>query len=185
MKLAIQHTLRRTTLFALCLLIAAALPLLSACGMAESLMGNRSGGTISTLWPDVPAIGGASKADISMPLAFRLMLQGVFKGGIDYIAYTTSKTPDDVRGFYTVERMQANGWKAADMSGSTQDQLSCVGDTTDGSSAGALCLFAKQDGQQKPLLAIIVAQDEQTKQTDVFYARIDVSKFETPVPPQK
>jgi hypothetical protein len=81
--------------------------------------------------------------------------------------------------------MQANGWSAADMSGSRQDQLSCIGDKSDGGSAGALCLFAKQDGQQKPLLAIIVAQDEQTKQTDVFYARIDVSKFEpTPEPRQ-
>jgi hypothetical protein len=185
MKLAIQHTLRRTTILALCIVIGAALPLLSACGIAESLMGNRSGGTVSNLWPDVPSVDGATKAEITMPLAFRLMLQGAFKGGIDYIAYTTSKTPDDVRGFYTVERMQANGWKAADMSGSAQDQLSCVGDTSDGASAGALCLFAKQDGQQKPLLAIVVAQNEQTKQTEVFYARIDVSKFETPEPAER
>jgi hypothetical protein len=185
MKLAIQQTLRRTTIFALCVVMSAALSLLNACGMAESLMGNRSGGTVSNLWPDVPPLDGASKAEIAMPLAFRLMLQGAFKGGIDYIAYTTSQTPDDVRGFYTVERMQANGWQAADMSGSTQDQLSCVGDTSDGGSAGALCLFAKQQGQQKLLLALVVAQNEQTKQTEVFYARIDVSKFETTPEPRR
>jgi hypothetical protein len=32
------------------------------------------------------------------------------------------------------------------------------------------------------LLAIVVAQNEDTKQTEVFYARIDVSKLETPTP---
>ncbi|HET9224733.1 MAG TPA: hypothetical protein VFO07_19630 [Roseiflexaceae bacterium] len=162
-----------------CILLCAALLLANACGMADSLMGNRSGGTVSSLWSDVPPIDGASKAEISMPLAFRLMLQGAFKGGLDYIAYTTNKTPDEVRGFYTFERMQANGWNAADMSGNQQEQLSCIGDKSDGGSAGAICLFAKQEGKQKPLLAIIVAHNEQTKQTEIFYTRIDVSKLET------
>ena len=36
MKLAIQRTLRRTTMFALCVLMSAALPLLSACGFGHA-----------------------------------------------------------------------------------------------------------------------------------------------------
>ena len=168
-----------------CAIVCSVLLFANACGLADSLMGNRSGGTVASLWPDVPPIDGATKADIQMPLAFRLMLQGAFKGSLDYIAYATNKTPDDVRGFYTVERMQSNGWKAADMSGNEQDQMSCIGDKSDGNSAGAICLFAKQEGKQKPLLAIIVAQNEQTKQTEVFYARIDVSKLETTPAPAR
>jgi hypothetical protein len=181
MSLTLRPALHRTLLLALCLVIGATL--LNACGLAKSLLGNSSGGTVATLWPDVPPIDGATRADIEMPLAFRLMLQSAFKGGIDYIAYTTSKTPDDVRGFYTTERMQANGWKAADMSGNAQDQTSCAGDKSgDNSSSGALCLFSKEQDAQKLLLAIVVAQNQDTKQTDVFYARIDVSKLETPTP---
>ena len=177
------HSIRKlVTTFALCSVLCAALLLASGCGMAESLLKNSSGGTVAQLWPDVPPIDGATKAAIEMPLAFRLMIQATFKGAIDYIAYTSDKTPDDVRNLYTVERMRANGWKAADMSGSEQDELSCVGDTSDGASAGALCLFAKEEGKQKLLLAIVVAQNEQTKQTEVFYARIDASKLETPEP---
>jgi hypothetical protein len=180
MKLTTTSTLHRTITLVLCLLISATL--LNGCGLAKSLLGT-SGGSVAQLWPDVPPIDGATKTELEMPLAFRLMLQSAFKGGIDYIAYSTSKTPDEVRGFYTTERMQANGWKGADMSGAAQDQLSCIGDQSgDASSSGALCLFAKQDGAQKPLLAIVVAQNEDTKQTEVFYARIDVSKLETPTP---
>jgi len=181
MRLTTRTTLHRTITLALCLLISATL--LSACGLAKSLLGSGSSGTVAQLWPDVPMVDGATKSDIEMPLAFRLMLQSAFKGGIDYIAYTTSKTPDDVRGVYTAERMQSNGWKAADMSGTAQGQSSCVGDQSgDKSSSGALCLFTKEDGAQKPLLAIVVAQNQDTKQTEVFYARIDVSKLETPTP---
>lgn len=180
MRLTTTPTLHRTITLALCLLIGATL--LSACGLAKSLLGT-SGGSAAQLWPDVPPIDGATKSEIEMPLAFRLMLQSTFKGGIDYIAYSTSKTPDEVRGFYTTERMQASGWKGADMSGAAQDQLSCIGDQSgDASSSGALCLFAKEEGAEKPLLAIVVAQNEDTKQTEVFYARIDVSKLETPTP---
>ena len=154
---------------------------LMGCGMLGSLLNNTSSsGTVSSLWSDVPPLQGAAKTNLEMPLAFRLMIQATFKGGIDYIAYTTSQTPDEVRNFYSVERMKSNGWQTADLEGNQGAQQSCVGDQQGAGSSGELCVFAKQDGNKETLLAIVVAEDAQTKHADVFYARIDASKFETP-----
>ncbi len=156
---------------------------LMGCGMLNSLLDNTpSSGTVSSLWSDVPPLQGAAKTNLEMPLAFRLMIQATFKGGIDYIAYTTSQTPDQVRAFYSVDRMKSDGWQAADLEGNQGGQQSCVGDQQGAGSSGELCLFAKQDGNKEYLLAIVVAEDAKTKQADVFYARIDASKFETPAP---
>ncbi len=154
---------------------------LMGCGMLNSLFNTTSGaGTVSNLWSDVPPLQGASKANMEMPLAFRLMIQATFRGGIDYIAYTTSQSPDDVRNFYSAERMKSDGWQATDLGGGQGSQQSCVGDQQGAGSGGELCLFAKQDGNKEIVLAIVVAEDAQTKHADVFYARINASNFETP-----
>ena len=170
------------TVYSLILIVTAVA--LMGCGMLNSLLNTSSGaGNVAQLWPDVPALEGATTTNLEMPLAFRLMISAAFKGGIEYIAYTTSQTPDAVRSFYSLERMRSNGWNATDMTGSQADQQSCYGDTTESGSAstGALCLFTKQDGTKKYILAIVVAADDKTKETNVFYARIDASKFdETP-----
>jgi hypothetical protein len=174
------------TVYSLILIVAAVA--LMGCGVLGSLLNTGSGaGNVAQLWPDVPALDGATKTNLEMPLAFRLMIQAAFKGGIEYIAYTTSQTPDAVRGFYSVERMKSNGWNAADMAGNQADQQSCFGDQSGSSSgsSGALCLFTKEESAKKFILAIVAAGDDKTKQTNVFYARIDASKFdETPAASQ-
>jgi hypothetical protein len=165
--------------FLLCVLMMFTL----ACDMIKSMLGlTQSAGTVSELWSDVPPLEGATKADLEMPLAFQLMMRAMTRGGVNYIAFTTTKTPDEVKNFYTVEVMQANGWKVVDLEGNETNQQSCVGDKADTGSAGALCLFGKQEGEQEVLLAIVIAQDEQTKQTNVFYTRIDANILETPQP---
>jgi hypothetical protein len=60
-----------------------------------------SAGTVSELWSDVPPLEGAAKADLEMPLAFQLMIKAMTRGGVDYIAFTTPQTPDDIKGYYT------------------------------------------------------------------------------------
>ncbi len=156
---------------------------LMGCGMLNSLFDNTSSsGNVAALWPDVPPLQDASKTNLEMPLAFRLMIQATFKGGIDYIAYTTSQSPDQVRNFYSVERMKSNGWQPTDLQGSQGGQQSCIGDQQGTNSSGELCLFDKKDGNKDILLAIVVAEDVQTKQADVFYARVNASQLETPVP---
>lgn len=155
------------------------------CGMLNSWLGlSSSAGTVGELWPDVPALEGATKADLELPMVFQLMIQALAKSGVNYIAFTTPQTPEEVKGFYTVELMQANGWKAVDMEGSATNQ-SCVAGEGDGGTGGAFCLFSKDEGEKQTILAIIITQEEQTQQTSVFYARIEGGNIElqiTPVP---
>jgi hypothetical protein len=154
------------------------------CGMINSLIGvTESAGTVSELWPDVPPLEGATKADLEIPLAFQLMIKAIAKGGVNYIAFTTPKTPDEIKGFYTAELMQTNGWQAVDMEGNEASQQSCVGNQADTGNAGAFCMFSKKEGDKDTLLAIIIAQDNETKQTSVFYARVDSSGIDLQLTP--
>jgi hypothetical protein len=140
----------------------------SACGMIGSLLGGSSSGSISELWSDVPQVQGASKADLQMPLAARLAIQAMLQGRMDFIAYTTSQTPTQVQEFYSRERMSAQGWNNEDVPG-------CIGDSSS-EDMGAICFFGKQDGGRDEGLAIVVAVDEDTRQTQIFYARIDLTE---------
>lgn len=157
------------TIFALLLLLSVVV----SCRMVESLSGGEKGGTVSTLWPDVPPFEGATKADLQIPLGPRLLLRAAMRGKINFIAFTTSKTAQDVKDFYTADRMKATGW--------TPHEQGCIGDTEDQKDQGAVCLFRRKDGDKQEALAIIVAESEKTKQTDIFYARIDMTE-PTPSP---
>jgi hypothetical protein len=154
---------KSAALFALFLLLSVVL----SCRMAESLSGGEKGGTVSALWPDVPPFEGATKADLQIPLGPRLILRAATKGKVNFIAFTTSKSAQEVKHFYSADRMKAVGWLRHDQG--------CIGDTEDQKSQGAVCLFRK-DGDKQEVLAIIVAQNEKTKQTDIFYARIDTTE---------
>ncbi len=157
-----------TTLLVLFLLLSVVI----SCRMVESLSGGEKGGTVSALWPDVPPFEGATKADLQIPLGPRLILRAAMGGKINFIAFTTSKTAQEVKDFYTADRMKATGW--------TPHEKGCIGDT-DEKSQGAICLFQRKDGDKQEVLAIIVAENEKTKQTDIFYARIETTQ-PTPSP---
>jgi hypothetical protein len=144
-----------------------------SCRMVESLTGNKNAGTVSSLWPDVPPFEGAQKADLQIPLGARLALRAMMQGKINFIAFTTDKSAQDVKDFYSNERMKAAGW--------TPNEKGCVGDTEGEKSTGAVCFYQRKDKGLQEGLAIILAQDEKTKQTDIFYARIDMTPA-TPSP---
>ncbi len=156
----------------------AALLTLSGCGAADALLGGSKGGTVTTLWADVPALDGATQSDIAMPLAAKLILQGMIKASaqsegakldsFDFIAFTTSKTPEEVQNFYTIEKMTAAGWNG-------KDQPGCTGGKSDAGLGGAICIFAKGDGPDKggAALFMMIGQDEKTKQTNIFYVRVE------------
>jgi len=157
-------TRKSTAIFALLLLFGAVV----SCRMVESLTGGEKAGTVNSLWPDVPPFAGATKADLAIPLGIRLMLRAAMQGKINFIAFTTPRSAQDVKDFYTVDLMKSAGW--------TPNQKGCLGDTEDQKSEGAVCLFDRQDAGKKEGLAIIVAEDKKTKQTDIFYARIDLTE---------
>lgn len=158
----------KTKLFAI---FAASALLLGGCG----ILGGSNAGTVDALWSDVPQMDGLVKAKLDLPLPTRLMIQSAFQGRVDFISFTTAKAPADVPAFYTKERMAATGWKS--------DAGGCLGNTTGSTSTsqGAICLFNKKDAAKELGLAIIISQDEKTKQTQIFFARVDMTSA-TPAP---
>ncbi len=142
----------------------------SSCRMIDTLSGNSKAGTVDSLWPDVPPLAGATKTDLALPLGARLMIRATMQGKVSFIAFATDKSAQEVQDFYSKERMKSSGWIANDRG--------CISDTEDQKSQGALCLFNRQDGKKKEGLAIVLAQDKKSKQTDIFYARIDLTESE-------
>ena len=159
-------------------LLTVAMFLTMACGALNILTGG-SAGTVGSLWSDVPPLAGATKANIDLPLAAKIAVQAIFQGKLEFIAFTTNQTAQDVQNFYTVDRMKASGWNTTETGG-------CTGSSTDATStvqgAGAFCFFGKTEAGKDTGLAIIIAQDNKTKQTQIFYVRIDVTPTPTPKP---
>ena len=139
-----------------------------SCRLSERLAGDKSAGTVSELWADVPPFQGATKAELEIPLGVRLLLRGMSQGKVNFISFRTDKPAQEVKDFYSVERMKAAGWSANDKG--------CTGDTEDSKNHGAVCLFSRKDGSKEEGLAIIVAQDEKLPETNIFYARIDTTQ---------
>jgi hypothetical protein len=151
-----------TSILALILVFAVAV----SCRLVENLGGNPKAGTVSSLWPDVPPLAGATKADLEIPLGARLAIRALMQGKINFIAFTTEQSPQDVQAFYSNDRMKAAGW--------TPSEKGCVGDTEEKDTHGAVCFFKRKDGTKEEGLAIVLAQDEKTKKTEIFYARIEL-----------
>ncbi|HEY2972897.1 MAG TPA: hypothetical protein VGJ48_10325 [Pyrinomonadaceae bacterium] len=159
-----------TSLLALFLILAVAI----SCRLVENLAGGPKAGTVSSLWPDVPPLAGATKADLEIPLGARLMIRAMMQGKINFIAFTTDQSAPDVQAFYSNDRMKAAGW--------TPSEKGCIGDADeDKDNQGAVCLYKRKDGNKEEGLAIILAQDKKTKKTEIFYARIDMTE-PTPSP---
>ncbi|MCL4505913.1 MAG: hypothetical protein M1140_07825 [Chloroflexi bacterium] len=167
--------MNRMTRTTIAVLLTAAMFLTMSCGIVNTLM-NTSSGTAANLWPDVPVFPGAAKAKLDLPLAAKLMVQAAFQGKLEFIAYTTSKTAQEVQDYYTPDRMKATGW--------TTDTGGCSGSATSSSdtSVGSFCFYGKKEGGKDLALAIIAAQDDKTKQTQIFYVRIDITSTPTPKP---
>jgi hypothetical protein len=152
------------SILALILIFAVAI----SCRLTETLTGDKNAGTVSTLWSDVPPLPGAAKSDMEIPLAARLVIRTMMQGKVNFISFKTKQTAEEVKTYYSNDRMKTAGW--------TPNEKGCMGDTKDQSTHGAVCLFERKDGGKDEGLAIVLAQDEKTKETDVFYARIDMTK---------
>lgn len=156
----------RTSAFLLAVVLM--LGVVISCKLSERLAGDKNSGTVSSLWPDVPPFEGATKADLEIPLGARLIIRTMSQGKLNFISFRTTKAAEEVKTFYSKERMKAAGW--------TANEKGCIGDTEDTKNHGAVCLFSRKDGGKEEGLAIVVAQDEKLTETDIFYARIDATK---------
>jgi len=151
----------------------------TGCGLAGNLMG-RNAGTVSTLWTDVPPYPNASKANIDIPLPVQFVIQGFMQAAnadnssgvrldkFDFVVYQTSDTPEAVANFYTTDKMTAAGWDS-------QDSVGCSAGAGSAGSAGAgFCAFTRKgDAGKQTVLLLVPVQDDQTKQTQLFYVRIE------------
>ncbi len=166
-----------------------------ACGAINTatsklIDGNSNLTVASQLWSDVPKMDGLTPSQMEMPLGVKLVMRTVLgnlghlnkegedktTGNIDWIVFTTTKTPDDVRNFYSNARMAAQGWE-------TGKQEQCLSGSEQGmAQIGVLCVYQKRAGTKETGLAIIAVSDEQTKQTDVFFLRLEAAG--TPTSPE-
>jgi hypothetical protein len=152
-----------------------------SCGLFDKLAG---GGPdlqkTDELWSDVPRMDGLSPSDMELPLAIKVLMRTVLNNlwrvnkegedktpvSGDWIVFTTSGTPADVQSFYTNERMASFGnWELGKNS-------TCL-DGKDKGVNGVLCVFQKTADKKQVELAIIAMQDDKTKQTNVFYLRLE------------
>src|ERR1043166_1761301 len=118
-----------------------------SCKLSERLMGDKNAGTVSNLWTDVPPFAGATKTDMEIPLGARLLIRTMFQGKINFISFRTDKPAQQVKDFYSKERMKAAGWNA--------EEKGCTGDTEDSKNLGAVCLYEKKKAEKDKALATI------------------------------
>jgi hypothetical protein len=134
----------------------------------------------SELWPDVPKMDTLAPSDMEMPLMIKVVVRTALnnlwrlnKEGEDktpatgdWIVFTSTGTPSDVETFYTNSRMASVGnWEASKKS-------TCM-DGKDNGFNGVLCVFEKIVDKTQTGLAIIAVQDDKTKQTNVFFLRVE------------
>ena len=139
--------------------------------------------SLAGLWPDVPAMDGLTlSTDIQAPAFVHVLLTLITKQILgegqdsgDWVDFTTPKTPDDVRAFYTPQLMTASGWDASDKS-------TCVAGSDQGvPQVGAVCFFIKHSNGKQIGLIILATQEDTTKPTNVFFVRVETVDL-TPTP---
>jgi hypothetical protein len=145
-------------------------------GLGNMVTGSEAG-TAARLWDDVPPYPGAEKVDLELPLVMRLAVEAVSKaimseagdagGDLEFIAYTTNDSSDEIEAFYTNERMTAEGW-------ADREDTGCGLTAAAPQDAGAMCAFYKE-GQQQDSVLIIMAGPGDDGVTSIFYVRIDAN----------
>jgi hypothetical protein len=158
-------------------LLAAAMMFTLSCGILSMLTENGSNATASAdLWADVPKLDGATKTSAELPLPAKLIVNSMMSGKIDFVAYKTSKSADDIKAFYSNETMQGLGW-AADSGGCSSIQASTGGGSNP---AGGFCVFNRIDGDKNSMLLIVLGQADDGKDTQLFYVRAQLPPTQKP-----
>jgi len=129
----------------------------------------------------VPKMDGLTDdPNLDVPVYVRLYVQTALKaasggeGGVDWIGFTTDKSPADIQAFYTLDRMRSQGWD-------TDSGIPCFSGSDQGvSDVGAICLFTKQESNNQTIVAIMAASDSSSNKTDVFFLRLTAQTTPTP-----
>ena len=140
---------------------------------------------VGELWGDVPRMDGMTDSEADLPVYIHLLMRTALnnlyrlnKEGEDktpstgdWAVFSTTKSADDVKNFYSNERMTSFGkWDPSRKS-------TCLDGKQYGFS-GAFCVFGKTVNNRGNGLLIVASQDEKTKETTVFFVRVETD--ETP-----
>lgn len=151
----------------------------TACSIPNPLKGGDANLKVaSELWSDVPRMDGLTQSQLEMPVYIKLLMRTTLnqmggrdaKNTGDWIVFETTRTPDDIKSFYSNQRMASAGWDKTDKS-------TCLSGSDQGISQAALfCVFGKHAGDKDIGLMIVTAQDEKTKKATVFFVRVEGTK---------
>jgi len=182
---------RRTSLVA-AFGLAAVMAFTSACGAVTSLVGGGGGAAAKELWTDVPQMPGMTKQNSDLPLPARIAMQAMMKAmvssdagsldNVEFVSFSTTKTPDDLRNFYSQEAMSGMGWTMEGLPG-------CAGAAAGAQAAampGEFCVYGRAAGSGKNTFLVIMAtkEDGKTESTVYFYRISGVKVNATPAPAQ-
>ncbi len=148
--------------------------------VGNAVTGTGDAGTVTQLWTDVPKMDSLKQENIGLSLPAKLAFGAVIrassngKGTVNFIAFTTKQSPQDVVDFYTNDKMTGTGWDKSDQTGCGGFNGDTPGSSSMGISSGDVCGFSKDLGNNKQaLLGIFIATDPTTKLTQVFFMRLE------------
>jgi hypothetical protein len=150
-----------------------------ACGAIGTLKGSDDGWKRNTeLWSDVPKMDGLSPSNLEPPFFVKLLMRTALnqiggRGGKetgDWIVFDSEKTLDEIKNFYSNERMAAKGWDKSDKS-------TCVsGNEYGAAQVGLVCFFARHEGDKDIGLMIIPAKSEEAGKINVWFVRVETPR---------
>ena len=144
---------------------------------------------VGELWSDVPKMDGLTSSEADMPMFVKILMRTALnnlgrlnkegevktKSTGDWAVFSTAKSPAEVQSFYTNERMTSFGsWEASKKS-------TCLNGNEHGFN-GVACVFGKVFNKREIGLLIVAAHDDQKKQTNIFFVRVETDESTTPHP---
>jgi hypothetical protein len=147
-------------------LLAATLVFTMACGVVQSVIGGGNGSAATELWTDVPKLDGATKTEAQIPAWMNLLISQSTGGKFDFVVYKTTKSADDIKSFYTTERMQGQGWDV----GSPGCQVITTNSESGGGGAG-FCTFTRAESGRQSVLLIFPTPASTGSEGQVYYIR--------------
>jgi len=133
-----------------------------------------------SLWPDVPRMDGLDPSQTDMPLPLKVFIKTVLNNAwradnskdpkpvsTDFIVFGYNGKPDDVKNFYTADKMHSIGrWE-------TGDSQMCIDESNKGLNAN-VCLYKKiENGKQEGLAIIALPTEEKNIPTFVYFIRLE------------
>ncbi len=164
-------------------MLAISLSVVACSGIIDRVMPGPEMKKADQMWADVPTMDDMKPNDLEMPTGMKIVLRTILgnlgrlnkegenqtTGDIDWLAFSSPQAPAEIQKFYTNEKMSSfGGWD-------TSKESTCAGGNQN-EKAGVFCVFQKKANGKKDGLVIIVAEDEKTKGSNLFFVRVETDE---------